>query len=173
MRKEHASVYCLDCGTPIDESESQCANCGSLVSDMKERIARAEEMIVYTDAVNVTHTTKLPLVEKRTYKDKDGNPLDPAQEVHIDTDIPEVYDLSAIPEIGAGDPYITMPMQRIVSDKGEVVADVDHEAKVFLQPGEVSSRPVGKVVIVVVVVAVLVLCAYMALTQNILESVFG
>lgn len=126
-------MYCLECGTKVNDDELQCPHCGSSVPEMKERIARAEEMVAYTDAVDPTTTTKLPLVSERTYVDKDGNPLDPAKEVDVKELTPDPEDLTAIPEIGDKDPYVTKPMQKIVSDSGKVVADVDNEAKSYLQ----------------------------------------
>ncbi len=158
-------MYCLNCGTKIAESESQCPHCGSLVSEMKERIAQAEEMITYTDAVFLSHTDKLPLVADRVYHDKEGNLLDPSQKVTVDkTD--EARDLSAIPELGASDPYVTMPMQRIVSNSGEVVADVDHDAKAFLQSEEPSSKPKKLIITIVVVIVLVVVCGYLVVSNN-------
>lgn len=159
-------MYCLDCGTKIAESESQCPRCGSLVSEMKERIAQAEEMITYTDAVFLSHTAKLPLVADRVYLDKDGNILDPSKEIDFDMATPEAHDLSAIPEIGASDPYVTMPMQRIVSNRGEVVADVDHEAKVFLQNEEKSSRSKEIIFAIVVLVIMVLVCGYLMVANH-------
>lgn len=173
MRRELARVYCLDCGTKIAESESQCPRCGSLVSEMKERIAQAEEMITYTDAVFLSHTAKLPLVADRVYRDKDGNLFDPSKEVDVDTETPEAYDLSAIPEIGASDPYITMPMQRIVSNSGEVVADVDHEAKAFLQSEETSSRSRIIVIVAVVLVVLVLVCGYLMVSNHWFDALLG
>ena len=126
-------MYCLDCGTKISDDELQCPNCGSSVAVMKERFAKAKEMVTYTDAVGADETTKLPLVEQRSYTDKDGNPLDPSKEVDLKDITAHEHDLRAIPEIGDKDPYVTKPMQKIVSDSGKVVADVDKDHKAYLQ----------------------------------------
>ncbi len=155
-------MYCLECGTKINDAESQCPNCGSLVVDMKARIAAAEEQIVYTDAVSPSSTSKLPLVKDRFYTDKEGNPLDPSQEVEVPTTQKSAADLTAIPEIGAKDPFVTMPMQRIVSSQGQVVADVDREAKVYLQSERKNPFPWKPFLGGVVVVALIVAAAYFA-----------
>lgn len=126
-------MYCLDCGTKIEDDEPQCPHCGSSVAEMKERIAAAEEALAYSDAVAPSETSKLPLVAERTYTDKDGNPLDPADEVDVAELTGDPDDLRGIPAIGDADPYITKPMQRIVDDAGEVVADVDRTPKEYRQ----------------------------------------
>lgn len=126
-------MYCLNCGTKINDDELQCPHCGSSVAEMKERIAKAKEMVTYTDAVNPTVTSKLPLVAERTYKDKDGNPLDPSKEIEVDPTKASEDDLRAIPDMSGDDPYMTKPMPRIVSDSGKVVAEGDAEAKSYLQ----------------------------------------
>ncbi len=126
-------MYCLNCGTKISDDELQCPNCGSSVASMKERIAKAEEMVAYTDAVDPSVTSKMPLVSERSYTDKDGIPLDPSKEVDVEKLKTNEADLRAIPEIGDDDPYVTKPMQKIVSDSGKVVADVDREPKSYLQ----------------------------------------
>ena len=59
-------MYCLNCGTKISDDELQCPNCGSSVASMKERIAKAEEMVAYTDAVDPSVTSKMPLVSERS-----------------------------------------------------------------------------------------------------------
>lgn len=126
-------MYCLDCGTKIEDGKPRCPHCGLPVAEMKRRLAEAEEKIAYTDAVSPTVTGKLPLVKDRTYVDGQGNPLDPSDEVDVERFRPHKDDLTAIPSIGDSDPFVTMPMQRIVSDSGEVVADVDHNAKTYRQ----------------------------------------
>lgn len=105
-------MYCLNCGTKISDDELQCPNCGSSVASMKERIAKAEEMVAYTDAVDPSVTSKMPLVSERSYTDKDGNPLDPSKEVDVEKLKTNEADLRAIPEIGDDDPYVTKPMQK-------------------------------------------------------------
>lgn len=100
---------------------------------MKERIKQAKEMVAYTDAVGPQVTSKMPLVSERSYVDKDGNPLDPSKEVDVKSLTSKEDDLRAIPEIGDEDPYVTKPMQKIVSDSGKVVADVDRDPKSYLQ----------------------------------------
>lgn len=150
-------MYCLECGTKINDDELQCPRCGSSVVDMKARIAAAEEQIVYTDAVSPSSTSKLPLVKDRSYQDKDGKPLDLSQEVDIASLHKDESDLRAIPELGAEDPFITMPMQRIVADSGRVVADVDRDAKVYRQGKRRTPFPMkpflGGVVIILVILA--------------------
>ena len=123
-------MYCLDCGTKIEDGELQCPHCGSLVNDMKARIAAAEEIIVYTDAVSPSRTSKLPLVSERSYQDYLGNPLDPSNEVDPSKVTKSAKDLKAIPTIGDEDPFITKPMQRIVTDTGQVVGGCDFGLRV-------------------------------------------
>ncbi len=150
-------MYCLECGTKINDDELQCPSCGSSVVDMKARIAAAEELIVYTDAVSPSSTSKLPLVKDRSYQDKDGKPLDLSQEVDVASLHKDESDLRAIPELGAEDPFITMPMQRIVADSGRVVADVDRDAKAYRQGKSRTPFPMkpflGGVVIILVILA--------------------
>lgn len=156
-RKRLSNLYCLECGTKINDDELQCPRCGSSVVDMKARIAAAEEQIVYTDAVSPSSTSKLPLVKDRSYQDRDGKPLDLSQEVDISSLRKDENDLTAIPELGADDPFITMPMQRIVADSGKVVADVDRDAKVYRQGARRAPFPMkpflGGVVIILVILA--------------------
>ncbi len=150
-------MYCLECGTKINDDELQCPRCGSSVVDMKARIAAAEEQIVYTDAVSPSSTSKLPLVKDRSYQDRDGKPLDPSKKVDVSSLHKDENDLRAIPELGAKDPFITMPMQRIVADSGRVVADVDRDAKVYRQGARRAPFPMkpflGGVVIILVILA--------------------
>lgn len=150
-------MYCLDCGNKIDDNEPQCPHCGSSVADMRDRIAEAEEKIAYTDAVSSVSTSKLPLVSERTYTDKDGNPLDPSEEVDRSSYRADAKDLRAIPELGEEDPYITKPMQKIVSDSGKVVADVDREVKVYRQEEPKKASRV-KIVAAVIGIAFMVGC---------------
>ena len=152
-------MYCLDCGTKINDGELRCPHCGSLVIDMKARIAAAEEKIVYTDAVSPSQTSKLPLVSERSYQDVFGNPLDPSNEVDASSLTRSADDLNAIPTIGDEDPFITKPMQRIVADGGQVVADVDRRPKAYRQEPKRRKAPIGIIFAVVAVVAVLV-CAW-------------
>lgn len=148
-------MYCLDCGTKIDDGELQCPHCGSLVNDMKARIAAAEEIIVYTDAVSPSQTSKLPLVSERSYQDYFGNPLDPSDEVDPSKVTKSAKDLKAIPTIGDEDPFITKPMQRIVADTGQVVADVDREPKAYRQAQKRRRFPIRQIAIGVLLIAVL------------------
>lgn len=156
-RKRQSNLFCLECGTKINDDELQCPRCGSSVVDMKARIAAAEEQIVYTDAVSPSSTSKLPLVKDRSYQDRDGKPLDLSQEVDVASLHKDENDLTAIPELGADDPFITMPMQRIVADSGKVVADVDRDAKVYRQGARRAPFPMkpflGGVVIILVILA--------------------
>lgn len=152
-------MYCLDCGTKINDGELQCPHCGSLVVDMKARIAAAEEKIVYTDAVSPSQTSKLPLVSERSYQDVFGNPLDPSNEVDAASLTRSADDLSAIPTIGDEDPFITKPMQRIIANDGQIVADVDREAKAYRQGAKRRAFPFKAFAAAIVIVAVLA-CAY-------------
>lgn len=152
-------MYCLDCGKKINDDELQCPHCGSSVIAMKERIAKAHEQIVYADAVPALDTTRLPLVSERSYVDREGNPLDPKSEVELNEVSHHADDLTAIPELGYSDPYLTAPMQRIVSSDGRIVADVDRDAKVYLQEPPRRKFPV-KALIVILVIAILGVAAY-------------
>lgn len=152
-------MYCLDCGSKIEDGESQCPNCGLSVSEMRARLAEAEEKLVYSDAVPqgpVGQTSKLPLVSERTYVDAQGEPLDPADEVDVAGLTRDPADLTAIPEIGDDDPFVTMPMPRIVSDTGKVVADADRTAKEYRQPEPRRPIPVKLLIAACVAVAVCV-----------------
>lgn len=153
-------MYCLDCGKKINDDELQCPHCGSSVIAMKERIAKAHEQIVYADAVPAAETSRLPLVSERSYVDKEGNPLDPKAAVDVDEVSPRHHDdLTAIPELGYSDPYLTAPMQRIVSSDGRVVADVDRNAKVYVQQAPRRKFPV-RILVGVLIVAALAACAW-------------
>ena len=164
-------MYCLDCGTKIEDNEAFCPNCGLAVKEMTDRIARAQEMIAYADTVGPESTQKLPAVSKRTYLDKEGNPFNPKDEVDLDSLKVKTPDKSKIPVIGSDDPFITMPMHKIVSDKGEVVADVDTDAKVYLQNNsEKRKLPSVKTVVIALVCTIVVVIAglgtYQVMTQN-------
>lgn len=159
-------MYCLDCGTKIEDDEIKCPNCGLSVEEMTDRIARAQEMIAYADTVGPQPTQKLPAVSKRTYTDKEGNPFNPKEEVDIDALKVKAPDKSKIPVIGSEDPYITMPMRKIVSDKGEVIADVDKDAKTYLQnPNPKRKLPSVKTVLIVIFATLVVVLGGLATYQ--------
>lgn len=150
-------MFCLDCGTQINDDELQCPHCGSSVSEMKERIAEAVETISYTESLGEDRTQKLPLVSKREYYDAEGKPLDPKQAVEVVRDAPSSSDLKAIPQLGSDDPFVTMPIRKVVSSDGAVVVDEDRDAKQFIQP------PVKRSIVtpkrIAAVLAVCALCA--------------
>ena len=51
------------------------------VDEMKMRIAEAQEKLTYAETVGPAETTKLPPVPERVYHDKEGNVIDPAEEI--------------------------------------------------------------------------------------------
>lgn len=126
-------MFCLNCGTKIAETDRRCSKCGMTVSEMKARIAQAEEMLTYAETVGPASTTKLPPVAQRTYVDREGNVFSPAEEIPLPPRKGPAVPLDALPHIGSEDPYVTMPIQRVVSDRGEVIADVNRDVTVFVQ----------------------------------------
>jgi hypothetical protein len=103
------------------------------VENMKARFAEAQEQVMYAETVGPAQTTKLPPVPERVYRDIDGNIIDP-KEV-IDTSRAEQKSINDLPVIGnTQDPFITVPMQKIVSDEGHVIAEMNDEVKTFIQP---------------------------------------
>ena len=150
-------MFCLDCGQKISEKDEACPRCGLSVSEMKERIAQAQEMVTYAETIGPASTQKLPPVPERTYKDKDGNVLRPEEKIDLSARLKKNDVLGDIPQIGTADPYVTMPIKKVVSDKGEVIADADREQKVFLQnPCKQSFWTIKRVVLVVLLVVVLI-----------------
>lgn len=124
-------MYCLDCGQKIEDGQTACPNCGASVDDIKTRIAEAQEKVTYAETVGPAQTTKLPPVPERVYHDKDGNIIDPAEEI----DMSAKKDSDELPIIGdEADPLITVPIQKIVSDDGKVIASQNDEVKTFVQP---------------------------------------
>lgn len=153
-------MYCLDCGQKIEDGQTACPNCGASVDDIKARIAEAQEKVTYAETVGPAQTTKLPPVPERVYHDKNGNVIDPAEE--IDTSAKK--DSDELPVIGnEADPLITVPIQRIVSDDGKVIAAQDDEAKKFIQPPKrkrgLSAKNKAVIVLVVLFAAIAIAAA--------------
>ncbi|MGN0302359.1 MAG: hypothetical protein ACI4BI_05755 [Anaerotardibacter sp.] len=162
-------MFCLYCGTKVDEEhQDACENCGMTLAEMRLRIARAEEMITYADTVGPSETQKLPPVSFRHYTDLQGNPIDPAQAIQYEGTIsaPSGVDLNDLPQIASEDPYLTMPIQKIVSQKGEVVVDLDNELRTYVQPIEQKSHKlsiaIGIIIALLIVIAVM---GYMLATK--------
>ena len=150
-------MFCLDCGQKISDTDEACPQCGLKVSEMRERIAQAQEMVTYAETIGPASTQKLPPVPERIYKDKDGNVLRPEEKIDISERFKREDVLGGIPQIGSSDPYVTMPIKKVVSDKGEVVADVDREQKVFSQePVKEAFWSPKRIVLVVLLVALLI-----------------
>lgn len=150
-------MFCLDCGQKISDTDEACPQCGLKVSEMRERIAQAQEMVTYAETIGPASTQKLPPVPERIYKDKDGNVLRPEEKIDISERFKREDVLGGIPQIGSSDPYVTMPIKKVVSDKGEVVADVDREQKVFSQePVNEAFWSPKRIVLVVLLVALLI-----------------
>ena len=150
-------MFCLDCGQKISDTDEACPQCGLKVSEMRERIAQAQEMVTYAETIGPASTQKLPPVPERIYKDKDGNVLRPEEKIDISERFKREDVLGGIPQIGSSDPYVTMPIKKVVSDKGEVVADVDREQKVFSQePVKETFWSPKRIVLVVLLVALLI-----------------
>lgn len=130
------------------------------VDDIKARIAEAQEKVTYAETVGPAETTKLPPVPERVYRDKDGNIIDPAEE--IDTSAANKKKDTDLPLIGhEEDPYMTMPIQKIVSDDGEVLASANDDVKTFIQPPKrkkgLSAR--GKAILTLVILFSLIAIA--------------
>lgn len=158
-------MYCLECGTKVEDGADKCSKCGLTKQAMKERIAQAVEMVTYAETIGPDATSKLPPVRVREYTDGEGKPLNPADPV--DRKKVETLDEAALPTIGPGDPYLTMPIQRIVDDSAKVLFDADTEAKTFSQPEPKKFNPVPALIAsnVVLLVAVVWL-AYLAFFSN-------
>lgn len=125
------------------------------MAEMQARLAVATEMLLYgdTESHDPGETSKLPPVTERTYVDKDGNPLDPSQVVDAQNIKSSGQDL---PRIGSDDPYVTVPIKRIVNEYAEVIADRDTAPKVYIQKeAEVKSHTLRNVIIAIVVVLVI------------------
>lgn len=151
-------MYCLDCGTKIEEGQKTCPHCGLSVEEINERLAAATEMLLYAETgIDTAHKTmKLPPVTERTYKDKDGNELDPSQKIDASS-LPSSFD--ELPRIGSDDPFITVPIKRVVDEYANVIADVDNTPKVYKQKEERSSRFKKPLKIILVIIVVVLLCA--------------
>ncbi|MDO5335564.1 MAG: hypothetical protein Q4F23_05805 [Coriobacteriia bacterium] len=121
---------------------------------MQKRIAHAVEMVTYAETVGPDATTKLPPVRVREYTDGEGKPLNPADPVAPDA--LEGRGLEGLPTIGSGDPYLTMPIQRIVDDSAKVIFDSDTRAKTYSQPLPEKFNPVPLLVSIIVVLLVAV-----------------
>ena len=66
------------------------------VDEMKKRIAEAQEKLTYAETVGPAETTKLPPVPERVYHDKEGNVIDPAEEVDTAAAKEKENDLPAV-----------------------------------------------------------------------------
>ncbi len=150
-------MYCLDCGTKVEEGSEACSNCGMTVDKMRERIDHAVEMVTYAETIGPDATTKLPPVKARKYVAKDGTKIDPAKPVESPNE--EKSSLGDIPTIGPGDPYLTMPIPKIVDDNGKIAFDSDTAPKIYSQPEAKKFNAVPYLVAMnlVLIVAVIVL----------------
>ena len=133
-------MYCLDCGTKVEEGSEFCPNCGMTVAKMRERIDHAVEMVTYAETIGPDATTKLPPVKARRFVAKDGSKIDPAKPVESPSE--DKASLGDIPTIGSGDPYLTMPIPKIVDDNGKVAFDSDTAPKIYSQPETKMFNPV-------------------------------
>ncbi len=152
-------MYCPDCGTKVEEGSEACSNCGMTVVKMRERIDRAVEMVTYAETIGPDATTKLPPVKARQYVTKDGTKIDPAKPVESPSE--ENASLGDIPTIGAGDPYLTMPIPKIVDDNGKIAFDADTAPKIYSQPEAKKFNPVPYLVALnLVLAAAVIVLAY-------------
>lgn len=149
-------MFCLECGTKFQDDEEACSNCGMTLKAMRERIALAEEMITYADTTGPAPTEKLPLVSERTYFDAEGNVFRPEDEVDV-AQIKKQLSESDIPQLGSDDPYVTMPIKRVISERGEVVTQVDSTQNVYLQAEEPKTPPLQYLGIALIVLGVAML----------------
>ncbi len=157
-------MFCLECGQKIEDGQTACPNCGMSVDDIKSRIAEAQEKVTYAETVGPAETTKLPPVPERVYHDKDGNVIDPKEE--IDTSSADKKKVDDLPVIGdKEDPLITVPIQKIVSDDGRVIAEKDDDVKTFIQPANkkkgLSARNKAIIILVVVFAIIAIAAAFM------------
>lgn len=146
-------MYCLDCGTKLEDGAGSCPNCGLTVSEMQERLAAATEVLLYSDSVADApdKTEKMPPVTQRSYVDKDGNPIDPKDPIDPQT-LKPASALESIPRIGADDPFVTVPIKKVVDEYGAVIAGADTTPKLYRQND--SNKRKRKLMRVVVVLAV-------------------
>lgn len=165
-------MYCLDCGTKIEEGQTACPHCGLSVEEINERLAAATEMLLYAETgMDTAHKTmKLPPVTERTYKDKDGNELDPSKKIDASS-LPSSVD--ELPRIGSDDPFITVPIKRVVDEYANVIADVDNTPKVYKQKEERSSRFKKPLKIALIIIIVLLLCVLGYLIYDYLDKEQG
>lgn len=131
---------------------------------MKERFAEAQEQVTYAETVGPAETVKMAPVPERVYHDKEGNIIDPANE--IDAKVGEKGKLDDLPVIGKiEDPLVTMPMQKIVSDDGKVISDSNDEVRTFIQPPKkakgLSVRNKAIIILVVIFTALAITAAFM------------
>lgn len=150
-------MYCLNCGTKI-EGNQDCTNCGMTVAEMQERLDVALERITYADAMWPNLTEKMEPVPERTYTDDKGNIIDPADDSLSEGNRKEMRRraINDLPQIGHDDPFITMPVQKVVSDTGRVVADADTEAKIYLKDNTKPKSSKAPVVIAIIIVLVII-----------------
>lgn len=159
-------MYCLECGQKIGNGQTACQNCGASVDEMKQRIAEAQEKVTYAETVGPAKTTKLPPVPERIYRDKDGNIIDPAEA--IDASIADKKKDASLPVIGhAEDPYMTMPIQKIVSDDGRVITGANDEVRTFIQPPNKKKRLSARAK---AILTLLIIFAAIAIAAVVLDS---
>jgi uncharacterized FlaG/YvyC family protein len=131
------------------------------VFDMKQRFAQAQEKVTYAETIGPDSTTKLPPVSKRIYHDKDGNIINP--EESIDHLVSKIKNEASLPVIGNNnDPYMTMPIQKVVSDEGEVLTGSDSEVKTYIQPEYRKKGLSARTKAIISLVVVFVLIALVA-----------
>lgn len=158
-------MFCLECGQKIEDGQTACPNCGMSVDDIKSRIAEAQEKVTYAETVGPAETTKLPPVPERVYHDKDGNVIDPKEE--IDTSSADKKKVDDLPVIGdKEDPLITVPIQKIVSDDGRVIAEKDDDVKTFIQPPNKKKGLSVRNKAIIILVAVFAIIAIAAAFMN-------
>ncbi len=155
-------MFCLDCGQKISDGDKVCPRCGLSVSDMEERIAQAQEMVTYAETIGPASTLRMPPVPERTYKDNEGNIFRPEEKIDIPPRLEQKDKLADIPHLGSADPYVTMPIKKVVSDKGEVVFDADREQKTFLQESikQPLWTPKRIALVILLVVVVITACVF-------------
>ena len=165
-------MFCLECGRKIEDGETACANCGMTVEEIQERVAAAQEKVTYAETVGPDSTTKLPPVPERVYRDKDGNIINP--EEAIETNIVDKSKGDDLPVVGKEeDPYITMPMPKVVTDDGQVVKGQSAEARTFVQAPQKKkglSARTKAILTLVVLFAVIAIAAAIANSAGLLDN---
>lgn len=149
-------MFCLDCGHKIVDGQESCPHCGMTLFEMNERLARAREMVLYADTLGPEETHVLPIIEQDgKYFDFDGNEFKIIQAEEAQQIQEARRALGSLPNLSGGDPYITMPVKKIVSEQGSVIADEDRTPKWFLDSSQITPQRSKRKIFIALFVAIL------------------